>query len=130
VAKYQDVDEYMAQLPDDRRAVMEQLRGTIGSAAPDATEAIAYNMPAFRLGGRFLVSYEAYTRHYSLFPWSDAMVEELGEEMKPYAVGKGTIRFPANDPIPFDLVKRIVEIRNREVRAEQPADRGPAGLTA
>jgi uncharacterized protein YdhG (YjbR/CyaY superfamily) len=109
---------------------MEQLRGTIRSAAPDAAEAIAYNMPAFRLGGRFLVSYEAYTRHYSLFPWSDGMVEELGEEMKPYAVGKGTIRFPANQPIPFDLVRRIVEIRNREVSAAQPADRGPAGSTA
>jgi uncharacterized protein YdhG (YjbR/CyaY superfamily) len=115
VAKYQDVDEYMAQLPDDRRAVMEQLRRTIRSAAPDATEAISYNMPAFRLGGRFLVSYEAFARHYSLFPWSDGMVAELGEELKPYAVGKGTIRFPADKPIPLELVRRIVEIRNREV---------------
>jgi uncharacterized protein YdhG (YjbR/CyaY superfamily) len=118
MAKYQDVDEYMAQLPDDRRAVMEQLRSTIRSAAPDATEVISYNMPAFRLDGRFLVSYEAFKRHYSLFPWSDAMVEELGDEMKPYAVGKGTIRFPADEPIPLDLVARIVEIRNREVALE------------
>jgi uncharacterized protein YdhG (YjbR/CyaY superfamily) len=118
VAKYQDVDEYMGQLPDDRRAVMEQLRSTIRSAAPDATEAISYNMPAFRLGGRFLVSYEAFKNHYSLFPWSDSMVEELGEEMKPYAVGKGTIRFPADQPIPIDLVARIVAIRNREVAQE------------
>jgi len=118
VAKYQDVDEYMAQLPDDRRAVMEQLRSTIRSAAPDATEAISYNMPAFRLGGRFLVSYEAFKRHYSLFPWSDRMVEELGDEMKPYAVGKGTIRFPVDKPIPLELVTRIVEIRNREVAQE------------
>jgi uncharacterized protein YdhG (YjbR/CyaY superfamily) len=123
VAKYQNVDEYMAQLPEDRRAVMEQLRSTIRSAAPDATEAISYNMPAFRLDGRFLVSYEAFKRHYSLFPWSDSMVEELGEEMKPYAVGKGTIRFPADKPIPFALVTRIVEIRNREVAQQGlPAD--------
>ena len=104
MAKYQDVDEYMAQLPDDRRAVMEQLRSTIRSAAPDATEVISYNMPAFRLDGRFVVSYEAFKRHYSLFPWSDEMVEELGDEMKPYAVGKGTIRFPADEPMPFELV--------------------------
>jgi uncharacterized protein YdhG (YjbR/CyaY superfamily) len=121
VAKYQDVDEYMAQLPDDRRAVMEQLRSTIRSAAPVATEAISYNMPAFRLGKRFLVSYEAFKRHYSLFPWSDEMVAELGEDMKPYAVGKGTIRFPADEPIPFELVARIVEIRNREVAQEADA---------
>jgi len=118
MAKYRDVDDYMAQLPDDRRAVMEQLRSTIRSAAPDATEAISYNMPAFRLGGRFLVSYEAFQRHYSLFPWSDGMVDELGDEMKPYAVGKGTIRFPADKPIPLELVTRIVAIRNREVAGE------------
>jgi uncharacterized protein YdhG (YjbR/CyaY superfamily) len=118
VAKYRDVDEYMAQLPDDRRAVMEELRRTIRAAAPDATEVISYNMPTFRLDGRFLVSYEAFKRHYSLFPWSDAMVEELGEEMRPYAIGKGTIRFPADDPIPLELVTRIIEIRNREVAQE------------
>ena len=123
VAKYRDVDEYMGQLPEDRRAVMEQLRGTIRSAAPDATEVISYNMPAFRLGGRFLVSYEAFKRHYSLFPWSDAMVEELGEELKPYAVGKGTIRFPGDSPIPLELVTRIVEFRNREVALEAGSER-------
>ena len=121
MAKYQDVDEYMAQLPDDRRAVMEQLRSTIRSAAPDAAEAISYNMPAFRLDGRFLVSYEAFKRHYSLFPWSDAMVEELGEELRPYAVGKGTIRFPADEPLPLELVRRIVEFRNRELAREAGA---------
>jgi uncharacterized protein YdhG (YjbR/CyaY superfamily) len=64
------------------------------------------------------VSYEAYKRHYSLFPWSDAMAAELGDALKPYAVGKGTIRFPANEPIPLELVTRIVEIRNREVARE------------
>ena len=115
MAKHASVDDYMAGLPDDRRSVMEDLRRTIRAAAPDATEAIAYNMPAFRLDGRFFVSYEAFKHHYSLFPWSDAMVEELGEELRPYAVGKGTIRFPADEPIPLDLVTRIVEIRNREV---------------
>ena len=115
VSKYDSVDAYMAQLPDDRRAVMEQLRNTIRAAAPGATEVIAYNMPAFRLDGRFLVSYEAFKRHYSLFPWSDAMVEDLGEALRPYAVGKGTIRFPADAPIPLELITRIVEIRLREV---------------
>ena len=118
MAKYASVEEYMASLPDDRRAVMEQLRSTIRAAAPDATEAISYNMPAFRLNGRFLVSYEAFKRHYSLFPWSDGMLEELGPALKPYAVGKGTIRFPADEPIPLELVTRIVGIRNREVAHE------------
>lgn len=117
MAKYANVDEYMSTLPDDRRAVMEELRTTIGAAAPDAIEAISYNMPAFRLDGRFLVSYEAFKRHYSLFPWSDAMAAELGAALEPYAVGKGTIRFPNDQPIPLDLVARVVEFRLREVAA-------------
>ncbi len=125
MAKYANVDEYMAGLPDDRRAVMEQLRGTIRAAAPNATEAIAYNMPAFRLDGRFLVSYEAYKRHYSLFAWSDEMLEELGASLQPYAVGRGTIRFPADEPIPLELVERIVRIRLREVAAEAGAEPRP-----
>ncbi len=123
--KYANVDEYMAGLPDNRRAAMEQLRSTIRAAAPDATEAISYNMPSFRQDGRFLVSYEAFKAHYSLFPWNDEMVEELGEELKPYAVGKGTIRFPADQPIPIDLVTRIIEIRNRQHAQESDARKAP-----
>jgi uncharacterized protein YdhG (YjbR/CyaY superfamily) len=115
MAKYETVDEYMAGLADDRRATMERLRSAIRAAAPEATEVISYNMPAFRLNGKFLVSYEAFKRHYSLFPWSDSMLEELGDELRPYAVGKGTIRFPSDQPIPFELVSRVVEIRSREV---------------
>jgi uncharacterized protein YdhG (YjbR/CyaY superfamily) len=116
VARYASVDDYMAKLPDDRRAVMEELRRTIRTAAaPGATEVIAYNMPAFRLDGRFLVSYEAFKQHYSLFPWTDAMLARLGDALRRYAVGKGTIRFPADAPVPLELVTRIVECRNHEV---------------
>jgi uncharacterized protein YdhG (YjbR/CyaY superfamily) len=109
------VDEYMATLADDRRVAMEQLRQAIRVAAPEATETIAYGMPAFRShGGQFLVSYDAYQRHYSLFPASDAVVEGLGEALTPYLAGKGTIRFPASRPIPTDLVSRIAAIRFAE----------------
>lgn len=109
------VDEYLAALPDDRRAPMEALRNAVREAAPEATEVLAYKMPAMRShGGQFLVSYDAYTRHFSLFPASDAVVEGLGDELTPYLAGKGTIRFPANRPIPTDLVKQIVRIRVAE----------------
>jgi uncharacterized protein YdhG (YjbR/CyaY superfamily) len=118
MAKHATVDEYMAALPEDRRAVMEQLRATIRAAAPATTEAISYNMPAFRMNGRFFVSYEAFKRHYSLFPWTDAMLDELGDEVRPYAVGKGTLRFPADARIPFDLVTRIIQVRLRDFTDE------------
>jgi uncharacterized protein YdhG (YjbR/CyaY superfamily) len=106
------VDEYLATLPDERRAAVEELRKAINAAAPDATETIAYQMPALRShGGQFLVSYAAFKNHFSLFPASGAVVEALGEELTPYLAGKGTIRFPASRPIPTALVTKIVKIR-------------------
>jgi uncharacterized protein YdhG (YjbR/CyaY superfamily) len=112
------VDEYLAALPEDRRAAMEQLRSAIRAAAPDAHEQISYNMPAFKTHGQFLVSYGSYKRHYSLFPASGAVVDGLGAEIQPHLAGRGTIQFPANRPLPLDLVRRIVEIRVAENAAE------------
>jgi uncharacterized protein YdhG (YjbR/CyaY superfamily) len=97
---------------------MEQLRATVRAAAPDAEEVITYKMPGLRLAGRFLVSYDAFARHYSLFPSSDAVRTALGDELEPYLAGKGTIRFPDDRPLPLDLVRRIVEARVAEVAAE------------
>jgi uncharacterized protein YdhG (YjbR/CyaY superfamily) len=109
------VEEYLAALPDDRRAELERLRDTIRAAAPEATESIAYQMPAFRSeGGQFLVSYAAFKAHTSLFPASTAVVEALGDEIAPYLAGKGTIRFPAGHPIPANVVARVVEVRLAE----------------
>ena len=112
------VDDYLAALPGDRRAAVETLRGTIRTAAPDAIESIAYSMPAFRShGGQFLVSYAAYKRHYSLFPASGMVIEALREEIAPFLAGKGTIQFPADQPIPVALVTKIVAVRLAEVAA-------------
>jgi uncharacterized protein YdhG (YjbR/CyaY superfamily) len=113
--KFATVDERLAALPQDRRGVMEDLRRTVRDAAPDATEAIAYDMPALRTpAGRFLVSYDAFKRHYSLFPASAVVLERLGDEARRYAAGKGTFQFPASEPVPLDLIRRIVEVRVEE----------------
>ena len=113
------VDDYMAGLPDERRGVLEELRRTVNAAAPDATETIAYQMPALRShGDRFLVSYAAYKAHYSLFPASAEVVKTLGQELTPYLAGQGTIRFPASRPIPLELVTKIVKIRVAEYAAK------------
>jgi uncharacterized protein YdhG (YjbR/CyaY superfamily) len=112
------VDAYIAALSDDVRPTMEQLRATVCAAAPRAVEAIAYGMPALRgPGGRFLVSYDAYRHHYSLFPASGAVVEALGDQIKPYVAGSATIQFPKDAPIPLDLVRRVVEVRLQELEA-------------
>jgi uncharacterized protein YdhG (YjbR/CyaY superfamily) len=110
------VDEYIAGLPGDRRAVIESMRATIRAAAPTATETIAYGMPALRTDdGRFLVSYAAYKKHCSLFPASGVVVEALGAELTPYLAQKATIQFPIGSPVPLALVARVVEIRAAEL---------------
>ena len=113
------VDEYLAALPGPRRTVLEELRRTIRAAAPDATESIAYDMPAFRLNGDFLVSYAAFKQHYSLFPASGAVIEALGDELTRYLAGKGTIRFPADRAIAATLVTKVVEVRLAELGARE-----------
>jgi uncharacterized protein YdhG (YjbR/CyaY superfamily) len=109
------VDAYLAAQPDERRPALEELRAAILAAAPGATESIAYQMPAYRVNGRFLVSFAAFKGHTSLFPASGMVMETLGEELAPYYQPKATIRFPAGRPILLDLVTRIVETRLEEV---------------
>jgi uncharacterized protein YdhG (YjbR/CyaY superfamily) len=108
------VEEYMASLPEAPRAALEKLRKTIKAAAPEATETISYQMPAFKLHGRFLVSYAAFKNHCSLVPASAKVLEEHGEELKPYFSGKGTIRFTTDKPLSSTLVKKIVKARIEE----------------
>jgi uncharacterized protein YdhG (YjbR/CyaY superfamily) len=120
MGELRNVDDYLATLPEDRRAGVEEIRRTIRAAAPNATETIAYNMPAFRShGGQFLVSFAAYKSHYSLFPASGAVVEALGADVQPYLAGKGTIQFSANRPIPVKTVAKIVKIRLAENAAQE-----------
>jgi uncharacterized protein YdhG (YjbR/CyaY superfamily) len=116
-----EVDAYIAALPEERRGPMTQLRDTIRAAAPDATEVITYKMPGFKAGTAFLVSYDAFKQHYSLFPWNDEMVDELGDAIRPYVKGRGTLQFRASEPLPLDVIRRIVEIRVRQCAAEARA---------
>ena len=108
------VEDYLASLSEGPRAALEKLRETIRSAAPEATETISYQMPAFKTHGRSLVSYAAFKDHYSLFPASTKVLVAHGEELKPYFSGKGTLRFTADKPLPAALVKKIVKARIEE----------------
>ena len=111
------VEDYLAALPEGQRSTLEMLRKTIRTAAPEATETISYQMPTFKLRGRVLVYYAAFKDHFSLFPASEAVMEALGDELKPYFSGKGTLRFTQDKPIPVALVKKIVKARIEEIAA-------------
>ncbi len=114
-----NVEDYLATLPEESRAALEKLRKTIKAAAPEATETISYQMPAFKDHGRMLVYYAAFKDHYSLFPASGAVIEAQREELKPYFTGRGTIRFNLDEPLPVALVKKIVKARIEENAARR-----------
>lgn len=121
------VDEHLAGLAPDRRVALEQLRVAVRAGAPDATETIAYAMPALRgPGGRFVLSYDAFKAHCSLFPATERVISEIGEPLLRHLSGKGTIRFPISEALPLDLVTRVARIRWTEVSADAtPPERPP-----
>jgi len=103
------IDEYFALLSDDQRAALQELRKSIQAVAPAAVECISYQLPAFRLDGKLLVAFGAWANHCAFYP--GAVMEDLGVELKGYDISKGTIRFPANRPLPAALVRKLVKAR-------------------
>jgi uncharacterized protein YdhG (YjbR/CyaY superfamily) len=111
------VESYLAGLTSDQRQVLEHVRAVIRAVAPQATETISYQMPAFRYKGRRLVYYAAFRDHFSLFPASYAVMEKLSRELAPFRSGRGTLRFTVDQPLPDALVVRIIELRLAELDA-------------
>ena len=107
--KFKTPDDYLARVSEEKRAALETLRKTIRAAAPEAEECISYQLPAFRLNGKLLVAYGAAANHCAFYPGS--VVQALKEELKGYDTSKGTIRFPANRPLPPALVRKLVKLR-------------------
>jgi uncharacterized protein YdhG (YjbR/CyaY superfamily) len=105
-------DDYLAAVTEDKRAALQTLRKAIKTAAPKAEECISYQLPAFRLNGRFLVAYGAATNHCAFYPGST--VKALKDELKSYDTSKGTIRFSADKPLPSALVRKLVRLRIEE----------------
>lgn len=106
-----DIDEYIAGFPEDVREILEKLRMTIREAAPDAEEAIKYRMPTFTLNGN-LVHFAAFKKHIGFYP-APRGIEEFKDELSVYKGAKGSVQFPLDRPVPFELISRIVKFRVR-----------------
>jgi len=104
-----NIDEYISGFPDEIRLLLEEVRKTIRNAAPEATEAISYQMPTFRLNGN-LVHFAAFKNHIGLYP-APTGIETFSKELSAYKGGKGSVQFPISEPLPLDLITRIVRFR-------------------
>jgi uncharacterized protein YdhG (YjbR/CyaY superfamily) len=109
---YQSIDDYITGFPDKVQAILRQIRQLVRDLAPEAEEGISYQMPTFKLHGP-LVYFGAYKSHIGFYP-TPSGTEKFQEELAPYKSGKGSIRFPLDQPIPFDLIAEIVKFRVQE----------------
>lgn len=107
-----DIDEYIASYPEDVQEILGKIRATIRKAAPDAGEKISYGMPTFTLKGN-LVHFAAFKKHIGFYPIPSG-IEEFKDELSVYKQGKGSVQFPLDEPIPYELISRIVEFRVKE----------------
>ena len=111
------VEEFLATVPPDKRAALEDLREVIRGAAPGATELINYGVPMFRLDGKNLVSYAAAKDHCSFYVQSPAVMEAHAAELAGFKTSKGTVNFTPDKPIPAELVTKLVKARIAENEA-------------
>ncbi len=109
------IDEFVARVPQPGRAALEHLRRVIHEAAPEATEAIAYGVPAFKLAGRPFVGFGAGKDHCSFYVQSPEVMQAHAEELAGFRTAKGTVHFTPDRPIPDDLVRRLVAARVTEI---------------
>lgn len=112
---FKSVDEYIAGQPEAVQGILERVRSTIRKALPGAEEVISYKIPAYKLHGRPVLYFAGWKQHYSLYPATGRVVAAFKEELTPYEVTKGTIRFPLFQPVPVTLIGRIAKFRAKEV---------------
>lgn len=110
--QFETIDEYIEAFPKDVQKILEKMRLTISKVAPEAEETISYRMPTFKLRGRVLVYFAAFKRHIGLFPPAP---REFKNELSKYEGPKGNLKFPTDEPIPYNLITKIVRFRRKVI---------------
>lgn len=112
---FNSVDDYIASPPAAAKILLRRLRSIIREAVPEAEEQISYKIPAYKLRGDRLLYFAAWKQHYSLYPATRRLVAVFKDELTPYEISKGTIRFPLSQPVPVELIRRIAKFRAKEI---------------
>jgi uncharacterized protein YdhG (YjbR/CyaY superfamily) len=110
------IDDYIATFPAEVQAILQRIRATIREAAPEAEEAIKYGIPTFTLHGN-LVHFGGYKSHVGFYP-APSGIEAFQDDLARYQSGRGTLRFPLDEPIPYQLITRVVRFRIAENQAK------------
>jgi len=111
-----EIDAYIARFPKDVQAILQKIRKTIRKAAPEAQETINYQMPTFTLNGN-LVHFAAFEKHIGFYP-TPSGITKFKKEIDLYKNAKGSVQFPLDQPIPYELIGRITEFRVKEQQAK------------
>jgi uncharacterized protein YdhG (YjbR/CyaY superfamily) len=111
------VAAYIDGFPRPVQTILKRVRRIVRDVVPDAEEVISYQIPAYKLKGKPVVYFAAFKEHYSIYPSNARLVAALKKELEGYERSKGTIRFPLSEPVPAQLIERIVKFRAREVQA-------------
>ena len=112
----QGIDEYLAALDEPKRTTLQELRQTILGIIPDAQECISYGMPAFRVDGKVIAGFAAFKNHLSYLPFSGSVLNQLSVELEGYDKTLSALHFPVDRPLPEALVKKLINVRLRELR--------------
>lgn len=116
--QFNTVDEYIKTFPKDIQNILERIMQTVKKAAPEAEEAISYQIPTFKLNGKNLVHFAAWKNHIGFYP-TPTGIEEFKRELSPYKIAKGTVQFPIETPIPYDLIRQIVKFRIKDIQKKK-----------
>jgi len=111
---FKSVDEYIASQPEAVQGVLNCVRGIIRKAVPGAEESISYQIPTYKLHGERVIYFAGWKQHYSLYPATGNLVAAFKDELAPYKISKGTIRFPLSQPIPVKLIESVAKFRAKE----------------
>ena len=119
---FKSVDDYIASQPEAAQGMLRRVRSAIRKAVPDAEEVISYQIPAYRAHGRVVIYFAGWKRHYSLYPATDSLVAAFEDELTPYTISKGTIRFPLSEDVPVKLIEDIARFRAKEAAEHGKAE--------
>jgi uncharacterized protein YdhG (YjbR/CyaY superfamily) len=110
----EDVDAYLRELEEPKRATLHALRHTILEVIPDAEQVISYRVPAFRVGGKTVAGFAAFRDHLSYLPFSGSVLRRLADELEGYTMTKSALHFPVDRPLPKTLVRKLISMRLAE----------------